>query len=230
MLNRFEMTASYNRVLPLKTNVIAALSLALIGIIFLAGGVATSLGVTSSKATCEACGMIVDKDDISALKIVLQDGSEHWGCCPICAEVVGLYYVNDEINAKCFVSGTPIKIVIENGNFSSASATPATGEVMVVAGGACAKNKIVASQTYAEQVKNTYDWASNASIKTVPQSFVAASTKLSDVTPSTELPSIPAVNYIMIGVGVVLLAAAPLSFKLLNTGKSNLSMAASPQV
>ena len=207
----------------MKTNVIATLSLVLIGIIFLAGGVATSLGGASSKATCEACGMIVDKDDISALKIVLQDGSEHWGCCPICAEVVGLYYVNAEIQAKCFVSGTPIKIVIENGNFSSASATPATGEVMVVVGGACAKNKIVATQTYAEQVKNTYDWASNASIKTVPQSFVAASTKLSDVTPSAEVPSIPAVNYIMMGVGVALLAAAPVSFKLLNKGKNNLS-------
>jgi len=217
-------------VLPLKTNIIAALSLVLIGIIFLAGGVATSLGGASSKATCEACGMIVDKDDISALKIVLPDGAEHWGCCPICAEVVGLYYVNSEIQAKCFVSGTPIKIIIENGNFSSASATPATGEVMVVVGGACAKNKIVASQTFAEQMKTTYDWASSASIKTVPQSFVAASTKLSDVTPSTELPSIAAINYIMIGVGVALLAAAPVSFKLLNKSKSNLSTVASPQV
>jgi hypothetical protein len=214
----------------LKTNVIAALSLVLIGTIFLAGGVATSLGVASSKATCEACGMIVDKDNISALKIVLQDSSEHWGCCPICAEVVGLYYVNSEIHAKCFVSGTPIKIIIKNGNFSSALATPATSEVMVVVGGACAKNKIVASQTYGDQVKNTYDWASNASIKTVPQSFVAASTKLSDVTPSIELPSIPAVNYIMIGIGVALLAAAPISFKLLNTAKSNLSMVVSLQV
>ena len=215
---------------PLKTNVIAALSLVLIGIIFLAGGVATSLGGASSKATCEACGMVVDKDDISALKIVLPDGAEHWGCCPICAEVVGLYYVNSEIQARCFVSGTPIKIIVENGNFSSSSATPATGEVMVVVGGSCAKNKIVSSLTYAEQVTNTYDWASNASIKTVPQSFVAASTKLSDVTPSAELPSIPLVNYIMIGVGAVLLAAAPVSFKLLNNSKSNLSKTASPKV
>jgi len=216
------MTPSYERVIPLKTNIIATLSLVLIGIIFLAGGVATSLGGASSTATCEACGMIVEKGDISALKIVLQDGSEHWGCCPICAEVVGLYYVNTEIHAKCFVSGTPIKIIIENGNFSSATTTPATSEVMVVVGGSCAKNKIVASQTYAEQVKNTYDWASNASIKTVPQSFVAASTKLSDVTPSAETPSIPAVNYIMMGIGATLLAAAPISFKLLNKGKNNL--------
>jgi len=216
------MTPSYERVIPLKTNIIATLSLVLIGIIFLAGGVATSLGGASSTATCEACGMIVEKGGISALKIVLQDGSEHWGCCPICAEVVGLYYVNTEIHAKCFVSGTPIKIIIENGNFSSATTTPATSEVMVVVGGSCAKNKIVASQTYAEQVKNTYDWASNASIKTVPQSFVAASTKLSDVTPSAETPSIPAVNYIMMGIGATLLAAAPISFKLLNKGKNNL--------
>jgi hypothetical protein len=216
-------------VLSLKTNVIVALSLALIGIIFLSGGVATSLSVASSKATCEACGMIVDKDDISALQIVLQDGSEHWGCCPICAEVVGLYHENSVIHAKCFVSGTPIQITIENGNFSSASATPATGEVMVVVGGSCAKNKIVATPTYAEQVKNTYDWASNASIKTVQQSFVAASTKLSDVTPSAELPSIPSVNYVMIGVGVALLAAAPLSFKLLSKGKNTLSATASSQ-
>ncbi len=204
----------------MKINVIAALSFVLIGIIFLAGGVATSLGATSSKATCEACGMIVDKDDISALKIVLQDGSEHWGCCPICAEVVGLYYENSEIHAKCYVSGTPIQIIIENGNFSSASATPESSEVMVVVGGSCAKNKIVATPAYAEQVKNTYDWASNASIKTVPQSFVAANTKLSNFTPSTEPPSIPAVNYIMIGMGIALLAAAPLSFKLLNRTKN----------
>jgi hypothetical protein len=217
-------------VLALKTNIIATLSLVLIGIIFLAGGVAASLGVSSSNATCEACGMIVDKNDISALKIVLQDGAEHWGCCPICAEVVGLYYVNSEIQARCFVSGTPIKIIIENGNFSSASAIPSTGEVMVVVGGSCAKNKIVAGQSYADQVKNTYDWASNASIRTVPQSFVAASTKLSDVTPSAELPSMPAVNYIMIGVGVALLAAAPVAFKLLNNSKRNISMAASPRV
>jgi hypothetical protein len=64
----------------------------------------------------------------------------------------------------------------------------------------------------------------NASIKTVAQSFVAASTKLSDVTPSAEVPSIPAVNYIMMGVGATLLAAAPVSFKLLNKGKNNLSV------
>jgi hypothetical protein len=36
------------------------------------------LGGTSSTATCEACGMIVEKDDISALKIVLQRAP---ACC-----------------------------------------------------------------------------------------------------------------------------------------------------
>jgi len=159
-LNKSAMTASYQKVLTLKINVLATLSLMLIGIIFLTGGVATSLGATSTKATCEACGMIVDKDDISALKIVLEDGSEHWGCCPICAEVVGLYYENSVIHAKCFVSGTPIQIVIENGKFS-ATAAPTSSEVMVVVGGSCAKNKIVATPEYAEQMKNTYDWASN---------------------------------------------------------------------
>jgi hypothetical protein len=154
--------------------------------------------------------MVIDKGDISTFEVVAQDGSEHWACCPICAEVVGLYYQNAVLNAKCYATGTPIKIVITNGNLTSAG-----NDIRVVSGGSCATNKIVASPADGQKVIETYDWASNATLKTIPQTFVSANTKLTQMTVSYRPVSIPATNYIMIGIGCALLAAAPLAAKLL---------------
>jgi hypothetical protein len=86
--------------------------------------------------------------------------------------------------------------------------------VTIVLGGTCATNKIVSDPMHGEDVRQTYTWASNASLKTVPQSFVAAKNKLAQMTVGYKPVSIPALNYALIGIGSAFLAVAPVSWKL----------------
>jgi hypothetical protein len=199
----------------MKRSVLAALTLALIGAVFLAGGASASINRTSNTAVCEACGMEIAKADISTFSIVAADGSEHWACCPICAEVVGIYYTNSEINGKCFVTGKSIKMTVVNGNFSTATVTPAQAgdNVTIVLGGSCATNKIVSDSMHGAEARQTIG-VSNASLTTVPQSFTAARTKLASMTVGYKPVSIPMLNYALSGVGAVFLCAAPVSWKI----------------
>jgi hypothetical protein len=200
----------------MKKSVLVGLCLALVGTIFLAGGVSASIQRTTSTAVCEACGMEVSKADISTFQVVAADGQEHWACCPICAEVVGIYYTNSEINGKCFATGKSIKITVTNGNFSSASVTPSDpmDNVTVVLGGSCKTNKLVSDAMHGAEVRQEYSWASNASLKTMAQSFTSAKTKLGQMTVSYRAVNMPALNYALIGVGTALLIASPISWKL----------------
>ncbi|MFB3888264.1 MAG: hypothetical protein ACE14S_02160 [Candidatus Bathyarchaeia archaeon] len=171
---------------------------------------------SSSTAVCEACGMEVNKADISTFRIVAADGSEHWACCPICAEEIGLYYANSEIYAKCFSTGKAIKLTIVDGNLASASVTPAdpSDDVRVLLGGSCATNKIVSNALLCEQVRQAYAWASNAPLKTLPESFAVAKNKLVQMTVSYKPVSVPTLNYVMMGVGAAFLVASPIAWKL----------------
>lgn len=204
----------------MKNSVLVALILGLIGIIFVAGGASASLNVVTNTATCNACGMEVSKSDISTLKIVTTTGDEYYACCPVCAAEVAIYYNNCTIYGQCYVSGKSIAITVVNGNYSSVSVTPSdpTDNVaVVIGGGGCKTNKLVSNTNYANQVLQTYSSNPNASIKTLPQVFSMARTKLSQSTLSYKQVEIPAINYALIGIGASFLVASPLSWRLLKS-------------
>ncbi len=187
------------------------------GLVFLFGGAAASFNTAAATATCEACGMIVNKSDISAIRIVAYDGTEHWDCCPVCAEQLGIYCVNSTMHAKCYVSGREITVNIVNGNFSSVTVLPSqSGDsvAVVIGGGGCATNKIVSTSAYANQVRQTYSSNPNASVKTLEQTFTMARSKLSQMTLSYKPVEISSINYVLIGVGVAFLVLSPVAWKL----------------
>ena len=196
---------------------IIALIFVLIGAVFLFGGVSATLKNTSTIVACEACGMLIDKTNASAFRIVDANGTEHWGCCPICGEVVGLYYNNSEIYSHCYVMGSEIKMTVVNRTCTSVLVTPSnpSDNVTIVLGGSCATNKIVSNVADGQSVIHNNEWASNASLKTVKQSFAAAGKKLAAMTVGYKPVNVPSLNFVMIGIGVVFLGAAPASWALL---------------
>ncbi len=196
------------------------IALVLIGIIFLAGGVGATLNRTMSVATCEACGMEVQKSDISSFVVVTTDHQEHWACCPICAEVIALYYKDAEIQGKCFACGKEIDIKIADGNLSAIDFSGNKEFIKMVAGGICMKNKLVCSAACAQSVHNSYDWAANVPEKPIQETLVMANNKLKTMTVDYRPLTIPALNYVMIGLSVVLFAAAPLTWKLMTRAKN----------
>lgn len=181
----------------------------LVGTLFLAGGVAATLNTTMSTASCEACGMEIEKVELSSFKIVTLDGVEHWGCCPICAMVEGVHYDDCVLEAKCFECGETITIIIENGALTS----DYDDSVRVIVGGSCMKNKIVCSSSCAETVKQTYDWATSAPEKNLKEAMSIANTKLSSMTVSYKAVKIPELNFVLIGIGGALLVTTVITWR-----------------
>jgi len=191
---------------------------AIIGLIFIGGGVGATVNRTMTTIVCEACGMEIEKADVSTLRVVSVDGAEHWACCPICADVVGLYYENAVIQGQCFACGQEIKVHLENSQLSYVDFSGNKEFIKVLVGGLCMKNKLVCSGACAQSVHQSYDWAADIPEKTLQEALMMGSTKLETMTVGYRPLSIPALNYVMIGVGAVLLAAAPITWKLMNKG------------
>ena len=190
--------------------------LALIGTIFLAGGLGSTLNHTMTTATCEACGMEVEKSDISSSLVVASDQTDHWACCPICADVIALYYQDAEIQAECFACGKEIDVHLKDGQISYVDYSGNKEFIKIIAGGACMKNKLVCSSACAQTVHETYEWASDIQEKNLKEALAVGNTKLETMTVSYRPISIPALNYLMIAVSVVLLSMTPIAWKLMN--------------
>ncbi|MFX1342728.1 MAG: hypothetical protein ACFFAL_08515, partial [Promethearchaeota archaeon] len=186
------------------------------GLIFLAGGVGATLNRTMTTAACEACGMEVEKTDVSSLRVVSSDGGEHWACCPICADVIGLYYEDAEIQGECFACGQDINIHLEDSQLSYVEFSGNKEFIKVLLGGMCMKNKLVCSGACALSVHQSYDWAADIPEKTLEEALMIGNTKLATMTVSYRPVSIPALNYMLIGTGAALLVAAPIAWKLMN--------------
>lgn len=192
--------------------------IAFIGLIFLVGGVGATVNRTMTTAVCEACGMEVEKADVSTLLVVSADGEEHWACCPICADVIGLYYKNAVIEGQCFACGEEIKVHLENGQLSYVEFTGNKEFIKVLVGGMCMKNKLVCSGACAQSVHQSYDWAADIPEKTLQEALVMGNAKLETMTVGYRPLSIPALNYVLIGIGIALLVAAPIAYKLMSKG------------
>lgn len=195
--------------------------LAVVGVIFLIGGVAAALNRTLTTARCEACGMEVVKTDVSTQRVVSSDGEEHWACCPICGFVVGLYYEDAEIQGQCFACGQDVDVHLEASQLSYVEFSGNKEFIKVLVGGMCMKNKLVGSAACAQAVHQSYEWATDVPEKTLQEALMIGNNKLTTMTVGYKPISIPALNYVLIGTGVVLLAAAPITWKLMNKGSES---------
>lgn len=193
-----------------------AIILVLIGIIFLAGGVGATFNRALTTATCEACGMEIEKSDISSLLVISSDQKEHWACCPICADVVALYYQEAEINGKCFACGREVSVQLKNQSILYVDFSGNKEFIKIFVGGSCMKNKLVCSAACAQSVHESYEWATNVPEKTLQEALVIGGNKLKTMTVDYRPLSIPALNYAMIGISAALFVVAPVTWKLLN--------------
>ena len=169
----------------------------------------------------------MSKTDISTVQVVTPDGVTHWACNPTCAAELAIYYKNDTINAKCFVSGRAIQINVVNGNFTSVSVSPSSPQdnVRVVEGGnamhltgasAMDTEKFVSTTAFANQLR-LQNYSSNpyAITITLQQAFFLGQSMLLMMPPTYYAVEIPPMYYAFMLVGGVLIAAAPVSLALL---------------
>ena len=181
-----------------------ALSLVLIGTIFLVGGVSATVNRTMTTATCEACGMEIEKSDISTLLVTAADQTEHWACCPICADVIALHHQDAEIQGKCYACGNEVIVHIEDTQLSYIEYSGNKEFIKILVGGSCMKNKLVCSGACAQSVHESYEWAANVPDKSLPEALTIANGKLESMTVGYRPVSIPALNYALIATSAVL--------------------------
>ena len=186
--------------------------IALIGVIFLVGGVGATIDRTMATVACEACGMEIEKVDTSSFLLVSSDGSEHWGCCPICGMVEAIYYSDSELQAQCFSCGKPIVMNFIDGELSYLDFSGNSEFIRVVLGGSCMTNKLACSTACSSAIRVSYDWASNVPEKTLQESANIAETKLSSFTIAYRPTKIPLLNYVLMGIGISLLSVALVVF------------------
>ena len=202
----------------MKNNFIVALILVLIGVVFLAGGAAASINTVSNTVRCEVCGMTISKTDISTVQVVTPDGVTHWACSPICAAELAMYYKNDVIDAKCYVTGDSITISVVNGTPTSVSVSPSSAQddVQVVMGSSTMDTwKFVSTTVAANQLLQTYSSNPNATVISLQNAFMMANNMMSMKTPSYRPVQIPEINYALMIAGAALLVLSPISWKLL---------------
>ena len=137
------------------------LIITLIGVIFLVGGAGTTINRTMATAACEACGMEIQKEDVSSFLILSSDEAEHWGCCPICGMVEAIYYSDSELQGQCFSCGKPIVMNFKDGELSWLDFSGNSEFIRVVLGGSCMTNKLTCSPACSSAIRLAYDWASN---------------------------------------------------------------------
>jgi len=198
----------------LRKEIIIPSLLAIIGLVFLIGGVSAFFVKSGTTVVCEACGMEIQRDDPSKFQVICA-GESHFACCPVCALVVGIYYINSSVEGQCFSCGTPITITVLNEKLSSVAPTGVTYNVSMVFGQMCMKNKLVCSNNCANTVKNTYDWATDLPVKTTNQTFSIAETKYQQMTVGYKPLSIPMLTYVLIAIGIISLLLSPTSWVLM---------------
>lgn len=199
---------------------IVPILIAVVGFILLIGGASSYLVKSSSTVVCEACGMEVQKDDASTIRIVSLAGETHWACCPVCAMVVALYYENATLHADCFSCGRDITIEFVKQNITSISPLGETYNVTMLFGMSCMKNKFVCSNGCANNVRTQYDWATLLPSKTMNQTLSIAWSKYSQFTVGYKPIKVPEITYGLICGGIAILIVAPLEWILIEKKKT----------
>ncbi len=177
----------------------------MIGVIFLVGGAVATINRTLATAACEACGMEIEKEDVSSFLILTSDETEHWACCPICGMVEAIYYNNSEVNGQCFSCGKPIVMNFQDGELSYLDFSGNSEFIRIILGGSCMTNKLTCSTACSGAIRLAYDWASTVPEKTLQESVNIANTKLSSFTIGYKPTKIPLLNYALVGIGISLI-------------------------
>lgn len=198
----------------MRKEVLIPFLLAIIGIIFLAGGTSAYFVRSGTTAVCEACGMEIQKDDPSTFSTA-SDGETHYGCCPVCALIIAIYYNNATVYGNCFACGQEITFSIVNGSLTSVTPTGGTYNVSMVFGMMCMKNKIVCSNDCANTMKNSYGWATDLPLKTAQQTFGIAAMKYAEFSVGYKPLAVPTLTHALIGIGIGLIVSAPLCWMLI---------------
>lgn len=199
----------------MRKEMVIPVLLAIIGLVFLAGGASAHMAKQATKVACEACAMEIRKEDPSTFSIVTADDVTRYGCCPMCALMVAIYYEDATVSAECFACGRDITIVVEDENLSSWTPYGEKFNVSIIFGGACMKNKIVCSQDCAATVKNTYAWAADLPVKTLIQTFSMSKMMLPQKTIGPRQMKITEMTYYLMAIGIGLLALAPISWRIM---------------
>lgn len=194
--------------------------IAVVGCVLLIGGASSYQIKSGSTVVCEACGMEIQKDDASTMRIVFSTGETHWACCPVCAMVTTLYYENTTLHADCFSCGRDITIEFVQQNITSINPSGGAYNVTMLFGMSCMKNKFVCSNGCANSVRTQYDWATSLPSKTVNQTLSIAWSKYSQFTVGYKPIKVPEMTYGLIYGGIALLIAAPLEWILIEKKKT----------
>jgi len=199
----------------LDTKKTLPIMLVILGLIFLSGGVAAYYGRTGRAAACEACGMEIERTDPSTFTITTPDGVTRYGCCPMCSLMIGAYYRNTAVAGKCFECGKAIGINILNGDLTDATPVGPPYNISIILGKSCVTRKIFCSSTCAHRVRTSQDWARDLPIVPLATAFRTAKENVPKFTIVPRQVRVPEISYVLIGLGLVLIALSPISWKLL---------------
>jgi hypothetical protein len=116
----------------------------LLGVSLIFSALPATIGQTTQ--VCEQCGMTVNDVSLAHFKVVDSNGNLHYAECMMCALKLLIKYDSLNITTNCDWYGpSSIITVIAKQHGSATSVNPPTA--MVIAGGGCAKNRIVYNQT-----------------------------------------------------------------------------------
>lgn len=194
---------------------ILSIMLAATGLVLFLGGSSVYLA-RSGVVACEACGMEVEKSDLSTLAMTTSDGVTRYACCPMCGLMIGIYHKDAAVAGKCFACGERIKINISGGQMSDFTPVGPRYNVSIVLGNSCVTRKIVCSSACAQATKASKDWARELPVLPLATAFQRARESVPRFTIAPRQVSIPGMSYILIGLGVTLIVLSGVSYRLFN--------------
>jgi len=198
--------------------------LAMVGLIFLTGGVGAYYRRSTEAVACEACGMEVERTDPSTFMIMTPDGVTRYGCCPMCSLMIGIYYGNTVVTGRCFECGTALKVNIFSGDLSDISPVGVPYNVSVILGKSCVTRKIVCGLTCADRVRASKDWAKDLPLLPISASIQKARETVPRFTIIPRQVRIPEISYVLIGLGLTLIALSIFSRNLIYKRRSHCKM------
>jgi hypothetical protein len=112
------------------------------------GSLAPATVVAQTNQVCEQCGMLVDATSQAHFSVVDGNGNPHYVECMMCALKLLSKYDSLTITTYCDQNGpSSVITVIASQKGAVVSVNPSTA--LVIAGGGCAKNRVVSSQAAA---------------------------------------------------------------------------------
>ena len=198
---------------------VVPITLATVGLILFSGGVAAYYMRAGRSASCEACGMEVERTDPSTFTIHAPDGVVRYGCCPMCSLMIGIQLRDAVIIGRCFECGKDVKVNILNGNLSDVTPAGAPYSVSVILGESCVTRKIVCSVACAQRVKSRQGWASDLPAISLATAFQRAKERIPQFSIVPRQVRVPQTVCILVGLGAALLVTSPISWKFLHRRK-----------